>query len=118
MAFAQGNAHRDLRADLAPEMGSTQFVRWTITGCAGRPSWRDAMNRVGERRRLLFDPAERRLTADALASMRRTKTGRRPPMASLVITDPVVWDTTERATRAHPLGRPRVLQTKRTTPAR
>jgi heme-degrading monooxygenase HmoA len=47
MAFADGSPHRDLRADLAPEMGATKFVRWTIKGSAGRPSWRDAMNRLG-----------------------------------------------------------------------
>ena len=47
MAFADGSPHRDLRADLAPEMGATKFVRWTIKGSSGRPSWRDAMRRLG-----------------------------------------------------------------------
>lgn len=47
MAFADGSPHRDLRTDLASEMGATKFVRWTIKGSDGRPSWRDAMNRLG-----------------------------------------------------------------------
>ena len=47
MAFADGSPHRDLRTDLAWEMGATKFVRWTIKGSDGRPSWRDAMNRLG-----------------------------------------------------------------------
>jgi heme-degrading monooxygenase HmoA len=46
-AFADTSPHRALRADLAPEMGTTKFVRWTIKGSAGRPTWRDAMNRLG-----------------------------------------------------------------------
>ena len=29
----------------APEMGSTKFVRWTIRGADGRPSWADAVER-------------------------------------------------------------------------
>jgi hypothetical protein len=31
-AFADASPHRELMADLSPEMGPTQFVRWTITG--------------------------------------------------------------------------------------
>jgi hypothetical protein len=45
-AFAGANPHRDLMAGLAPEMGPTKFVRWTIKGSAGRPSWRDALDRL------------------------------------------------------------------------
>ena len=47
VAFADASPHRELRADLAPEMGPTKFVQWTIKGSAGRPSWRDAMHRLG-----------------------------------------------------------------------
>ena len=47
VAFADATPHRELRADLAPEMGPTKFVQWTIKGSAGRPSWRDAMHRLG-----------------------------------------------------------------------
>jgi hypothetical protein len=46
-AFAGRTPHRELIASLAPEMGSTKFVRWTITGSDGRPSWRDALQRLG-----------------------------------------------------------------------
>ena len=40
--FAHGSPHGTLMTDLAPEMGPTTFVRWTITGSDGRPSWNDA----------------------------------------------------------------------------
>jgi len=46
-AFANGNPHGTLRDDLAPAMGATKFVRWTIKGSAGRPSWRDALRGLG-----------------------------------------------------------------------
>ncbi len=45
-AFAQAKPHRDLVAKLAPEMAPTTFVRWTINGSDGRPSWRDALQRL------------------------------------------------------------------------
>ena len=32
--------------DLAPEMGPTKFVRWTISGAKGPPSWADALARL------------------------------------------------------------------------
>jgi len=45
-AFAAAVPHRDLMRSLAPDMGPTKFVRWTIRGDAGRPSWSDAMARL------------------------------------------------------------------------
>ncbi|HEX7277811.1 MAG TPA: hypothetical protein VF244_10595 [Acidimicrobiales bacterium] len=45
--FAHHSPHGQLMADLAPEMGPTKFVRWTITGADGRPSWNDALRRLG-----------------------------------------------------------------------
>ena len=44
-AFA-GAPHNELMARLAPEMGSTTFVRWSMKGSAGRPSWDEAMRRL------------------------------------------------------------------------
>ncbi len=46
-AFADSNPHRELRAGLSPEMGATKFVRWTITGSGGRPSWSEALRKLG-----------------------------------------------------------------------
>ena len=46
-AFTRENPHGRLMADLAPDMGPTKFVRWTITGADGRPSWSDALRRLG-----------------------------------------------------------------------
>ncbi len=46
-AFAHESPHGQLMADLAPEMGPTKFVRWTITGADGRPSWSDVLRRLG-----------------------------------------------------------------------
>jgi len=46
-AFADGSPHRALMADLAPEMGATKFVRWTMSGSDGRPSWSEASRRLG-----------------------------------------------------------------------
>jgi len=45
-AFAHENPHGKLMTDLAPEMGATKFVRWTINGSDGRPSWNDALRRL------------------------------------------------------------------------
>lgn len=47
-AFASARPHCELMVDLAPEMGSTKFVRWTITAADGRPSWREALRRQTE----------------------------------------------------------------------
>ncbi len=46
-AFADGSPHREFTAGLAPEMGPTKFVRWTISGSEGRPSWSAALRRLG-----------------------------------------------------------------------
>ena len=45
-AFADASPHRELMAKLRPEMGPTKFVRWTIKGSDGRPSWREALQRL------------------------------------------------------------------------
>lgn len=46
-AFVGASPHHELMASLMPDMGPTKFVRWTITGSAGRPSWDDALQRLG-----------------------------------------------------------------------
>ena len=46
-AFADESPHRQLVSDLSPEMGPTKFVRWTIAGSDGRPSWSEALRRLG-----------------------------------------------------------------------
>jgi hypothetical protein len=45
-AFADTEPHRRLMGHLAPEMGATRFVRWTMRGADGRPSWSDALRRL------------------------------------------------------------------------
>ncbi len=45
--FVRAHPHDELMAGLAPEMGPTKFVRWTISGSDGRPSWNDALARLG-----------------------------------------------------------------------
>ena len=45
-SFAEDSPHGALMADLSPEMGATKFVRWTISGSEGRPSWSDALRRL------------------------------------------------------------------------
>ena len=45
-AFARSQPHGELMSDLAPEMGDTRFERWTIPGRDGRPSWRQALQRL------------------------------------------------------------------------
>jgi heme-degrading monooxygenase HmoA len=44
--FAGADPHHDLMRKLTPEMGSTKFVRWTIRGAEGQPSWDDALQRL------------------------------------------------------------------------
>jgi hypothetical protein len=44
--FAGADPHRDLMGKLTPEMGSTKFVRWTVRGTDGQPSWADALRRL------------------------------------------------------------------------
>jgi hypothetical protein len=46
-AFARAHPHDRLMADLAPRMGPTRFVRWTILGSEGPPSWATALQRLG-----------------------------------------------------------------------
>ena len=45
-AFARTHPHDRLMADLAPAMGPTKFVRWTISGSEGVPAWSDALARL------------------------------------------------------------------------
>jgi hypothetical protein len=45
-AFAAAHPHDRLMAELAPAMGPTKFVRWTIAGRDGRPAWDDALGRL------------------------------------------------------------------------
>jgi hypothetical protein len=45
-AFARSAPHRRLQEELAPEMGRTTFVRWTVPGDRGTPSWADALARL------------------------------------------------------------------------
>ncbi len=44
--FAQAHPHDRLVVALAPEMGETKFVRWTASGADGRPSWKEALERL------------------------------------------------------------------------
>jgi hypothetical protein len=46
-AFARTHPHGRLMAELAPAMDEPKFVRWTIRGSDGRPSWTDALARLG-----------------------------------------------------------------------
>jgi hypothetical protein len=46
-AFAAAQPHDELMKGLAPDMGPTKFVRWTIRGADGRPSWNEALQRLG-----------------------------------------------------------------------
>jgi quinol monooxygenase YgiN len=49
-AFATAEPHALLMAELAPLMDEPKFVRWTISGSDGVPSWSDALDRLhGER---------------------------------------------------------------------
>ncbi len=45
-AFATSAPHSRLQDDLAPEMGDTKFVRWTVSGRDGVPSWNEALDRL------------------------------------------------------------------------
>ena len=49
-AFAVAQPHHQLMKVLAPEMDATRFVRWTITGADGVPSWTQALERLKCRR--------------------------------------------------------------------
>ena len=45
-SFAGADPHHDLVRRLTPEMAPARFVRWTIRGAQGRPSWHDALQRL------------------------------------------------------------------------
>jgi len=45
-SFALAHPHDQLMRDLGPKMGPTRFVRWTIAGANGVPSWADALRRL------------------------------------------------------------------------
>jgi hypothetical protein len=45
-AFAQAHPHDQLMRELAPEMDATTFVRWSVSGAAGPPTWADALARL------------------------------------------------------------------------
>ena len=44
--FSAAHPHDQLMVALAPEMGETKFVRWSITGADGTPSWAEALDRL------------------------------------------------------------------------
>jgi hypothetical protein len=46
-AFAAQHPHGRLMSELAPAMDDPKFVRWTIRGSDGLPSWTDALARLG-----------------------------------------------------------------------
>ena len=46
-AFADSSPHRELIKELSSKMGPTKFARWKIIGSAGRPSWNEALLRLG-----------------------------------------------------------------------
>jgi hypothetical protein len=45
-AFAAATPHGKLMSELSKEMGPTKFVRWTMKGSEGKPSWREALKRL------------------------------------------------------------------------
>jgi hypothetical protein len=45
-AFSVTQPHQQLMKELAPAMGPTKFVRWTISGADGVPSWSEALRRL------------------------------------------------------------------------
>ena len=46
-AFVHASPHTELMGALGTEMGPTRFERWTITGSQQRPSWSEALRRLG-----------------------------------------------------------------------
>lgn len=44
--FSRSERHGRWMEELAPEMGDTKFVRWTIRGTEGPPTWREALRRL------------------------------------------------------------------------
>jgi quinol monooxygenase YgiN len=45
--FLRQRPHADVMSSLRPLMDPTTFVRWTITLADGRPTWPQAMDRLG-----------------------------------------------------------------------
>jgi hypothetical protein len=45
-AFAQSSTHGRLQRELSSEMNPTMFVRWTVRGSDGVPSWSEALRRL------------------------------------------------------------------------
>lgn len=45
-AFAGAGPHAQLVSNLRGDMNGTRFVRWSITGADGRPTWREALSRL------------------------------------------------------------------------
>ena len=45
-AFVAARPHTELMGQLKAEMGQTKFVRWTLKGSEGNPSWSDALRRL------------------------------------------------------------------------
>jgi heme-degrading monooxygenase HmoA len=45
-AFAAAHPHDRMMAGLAAEMDAPKFVRWTISGADGRPSWDEALEKL------------------------------------------------------------------------
>jgi hypothetical protein len=52
--FTAARPHVGIMQELAPAMGPTKFVTWTISGTDGLPTWTDALDRLT--RRDLRDP--------------------------------------------------------------
>ncbi len=46
-AFVHASPHSEIMGALAAELGPTSFERWTTTGSQGRPSWSEALRRLG-----------------------------------------------------------------------
>jgi len=44
--FSAAHPHDQLMIALSSEMGATKFVRWSITGADGNPSWGEALDRL------------------------------------------------------------------------
>lgn len=45
--FVGAHPHDELMTSLVAEMDATKFVRWTISGANGHPTWREALDRLG-----------------------------------------------------------------------
>lgn len=46
-AFARTQPHGRLMNELAPAMNEPKFVKWTISGSDGLPTWDEALDRLG-----------------------------------------------------------------------